>query len=77
LQGANYWIVSGSLKKTGAVKRVCGLPSLSRSCAKEPQPQPLQIEIVNAKEIGSVDKVLSVKRGDDGKMTGAVVQSLT
>jgi len=39
--------------------------------------EPLRIEVVNAEKIGTADKVLTVKRGDDGKMTAAVVQSLT
>jgi hypothetical protein len=40
---------------------------------QEPQPQPLEIKIVNAKEIGTGVRVLSVKRDDAGKMSGAVV----
>ena len=38
---------------------------------------PLRIELVNPEKVGTADKVVSVKRGDDGKMTGALVQSLT
>ena len=38
--------------------------------------KPLRIEIVNADALKS-DKVISIKRGDDGKMAAAVVQSLT
>ena len=44
---------------------------------QEAQPQPLEIKIVNAREVGTGDRVLAVKRDDTGKMTGAVVQSLT
>jgi hypothetical protein len=42
----------------------------------EPEPA-LAIKIVNAREVGATEKILRVKRDDDGKMTGAVVQSLT
>jgi hypothetical protein len=38
--------------------------------------EPLRTEVVNAEKIGA-DRVLTIKRGDDGKMTSAVVQSLT
>jgi hypothetical protein len=39
--------------------------------------QPLEIRVVNASEVGTSAKVLTVKRDDTGKMTGAVVQSPT
>jgi hypothetical protein len=38
--------------------------------------QPLEIKIVNASEIGKVDKIMTVKRDDTGKLSGAVVQSV-
>jgi hypothetical protein len=38
---------------------------------QESQPQPLQIEIVNAREIGATEKVLSIKRDSDGKLSSA------
>jgi hypothetical protein len=38
--------------------------------------QPLEITIVNASAIGKVDKVITVKRDDSGKLTGAVVQAV-
>ena len=44
---------------------------------QEAQPQPLAITIVNAKEIGSVAKVLTVKRDDTGKLSGAVSQPIS
>ena len=44
---------------------------------QETEPQPLAIEIVNAKEIGSVAKVLTVKRDDTGKLSGAVSQPIS
>ena len=33
----------------------------------------MEIKIVNAREIGEVEEILTVKRDDDGKMTGAAV----
>jgi hypothetical protein len=39
---------------------------------QESEPQPLEIKIVNAREVGTGDRVLAVKRDDTGKMTGAV-----
>src|SRR5262245_19666886 len=44
---------------------------------QESQQKPLEIRVVNASELQPPDKVVSIKRGDDGKMTAAVVQSLT
>jgi hypothetical protein len=35
------------------------------------------LQIVNASEIGKVDKVLTIKRDSDGKMTGAVSQPIS
>jgi len=39
--------------------------------------QPLEIRVVNASEVGTGVRVLSVKRDDDGKMSGAIVASPT
>ena len=47
---------------------------LVRATDEQPQ-QPLRIEIVNPETIGTGVRVLSVKRDDAGKMTGAVVAS--
>ncbi len=44
---------------------------------QETEPQPLAIEIANAKEIGSVAKILTVKRDDTGKLSGAVSQPIS
>jgi hypothetical protein len=44
---------------------------------QESQPQPLEIRVVNASEVGTGVRVLSVKRDDDGKMTGAIGASPT
>jgi hypothetical protein len=38
--------------------------------------EPLEVKIVNAGELKS-DKVLHIKRGDDGKLTGATVMNVT
>jgi hypothetical protein len=35
------------------------------------------MKIVNAREVGATEKILSVKRDDDGKMTGAIVATPT
>ncbi len=43
---------------------------------QEGEPQPLQIEIVNAKEVFSPAKILSVKRDDSGKLSGATIEPI-
>ena len=42
------------------------------SMRREAEPQVQRIEIVNAKEVGTAEKVLVIKRDDTGKMTGAI-----
>jgi hypothetical protein len=42
----------------------------------EPQP-PLQIEILNAKEIGKMDKAMKVSRDDTGRLTGAIIAPIS
>jgi len=44
---------------------------------EQPQPQPLQIEIINPEKIGSTAKILTVKRDDSGKLSGAVSQPIS
>jgi len=44
---------------------------------QEAEPQPLQIEIVNASEIGKADKALKVSRDDTGKLTGAIIAPIS
>ena len=51
------------------------IQELLRIVRDEPA-QPLEIKIVNAKDIGSVAKVLTVKRDDTGKLSGAVSQPI-
>ena len=43
----------------------------------EKPPAPIRVEITNPESLRSPDKVISIKRGDDGKMTAAISQSLT
>jgi hypothetical protein len=45
------------------------------SLRRDEPAQPLEIKIVNASEIGRVDKIMTVKRDDTGNLTGAVVQA--
>lgn len=41
------------------------------------QPEkPLRVEIVNANELAPATKVAAVKRGDDGKVSGLIVESI-
>src|SRR4029077_16008745 len=42
---------------------------------RDTTPQPLRIEVVNPEQIGTGVRVLSIKRDDAGKMSGAVVAS--
>jgi hypothetical protein len=43
----------------------------------EPEPA-LAIEIVNAREVGATDKVISIRRNDsDGKLSGATVMPVS
>ncbi len=51
------------------------IQELLRIVCDEPA-QPLEIKIVNAKDIGSVAKVLTAKRADTGKPSGAVSQPI-
>ena len=39
-------------------------------------PPPLQIQILNPEKIGKVDKVMSVKRDSEGRLSGAVLQTV-
>jgi hypothetical protein len=43
---------------------------------QENEPQPVPIMIVNAREVGATEKILSVKRDDSGKMTGAALMPI-
>ena len=44
---------------------------------QDSQPQPLAIEIVNAREIGATEKVLTIRRDDSGEMSSAAVVPVT
>jgi hypothetical protein len=61
------------LSQNGTGADVVAIREFVAIVRQETQPQPLAIQIVNAKEIGSVEKILTVKRDDSGKMTGAAV----
>jgi len=39
--------------------------------------QPLEIRVVNASEIGNVDKMMKVSRDDTGKLTGAIIAPIS
>lgn len=51
-------------------------PQGNLSLRRDEPAQPLEIKIVNASEIGRVDKIMTVKRDDTGNLTGAVVQAI-
>ena len=42
----------------------------------ETPPTPIRVEITNANELAPAGKVMTIKRNDSGKMTGAVVESV-
>jgi hypothetical protein len=44
---------------------------------QETQPQPLEIKIINAREVGAVDKVLTIKRDSEGKLSHATSMPVT
>ena len=44
---------------------------------QDSKPQPLAIEIVNAREIGATEKVLTIRRDDSGEMSSAAVVPVT
>ncbi len=64
------------LEKNGSGEARVGIAELIAHMRRETQPQPLEIRVVNANELRSPDKVISIKRGDDGKMTGAISTAL-
>ena len=46
-------------------------------CVRVEPESALAIQIVNAREIGAVEKILAVKRDDSGKLAGAVSQPIS
>jgi hypothetical protein len=44
---------------------------------QETEPQPIAIQIVNAKEVFSPAKILSVKRDEPGKLSGATIEPIS
>jgi hypothetical protein len=63
-----------SLTKNGTGADLVAVRELLRIVRDEPA-QPLEIRVVNASEVGAGVRVLTVKRDDDGKMSGMVVAS--
>ena len=51
----------------------CGFAEFIAHMRQDSKPQPLAIEIVNAREIGATEKVLTIRRDDSGKMSSAAV----
>ena len=43
---------------------------------RETPPLPIRVEITNANELAPAGKVMTIKRNDSGKMTGALVESV-
>ena len=65
------------LEKNGSGEARVRVAEFIAYMRQETEPQPLAIEIVNAKEIGSGARVLTVKRDDTGKLSGAVSQPIS
>lgn len=64
------------LEKNGSGEARVRVAEFIAHMRQESEPQPLAIEIVNAKDIGSVPKVLTVRRDDEGKLSGVVSQPI-
>jgi hypothetical protein len=67
---------SGPWQKTAAASIKLRSKNSCEIVRDEPA-QPMEIKIVNASEIGKVDKIMTVKRDSDGKLSGAVLQPVT
>ena len=63
------------------VERGIITPSVAQFIAhlrrQETEPQPPEIKIINAKEVFSPAKILTVKRSDDGKLSGATIEPIS
>jgi hypothetical protein len=64
------------LSVNGAGADVVAIREFIALVRQKAQPQPIAVTIVNAKDIGSVAKVLTVK-DDTGKLSGAVSQPIS
>jgi len=61
------------LSQNGTGADVVAIREFIKIVRQEAQPQPLEVTIVNAREVGATEKILSVKRDNSGKMVGAAV----
>jgi hypothetical protein len=65
------------LEKNGSGEQRIRVAEFIAHMRQEAEPQPLEIKIVNANEIGTADKVLKVSRDETGKMTGAIIAPIS
>jgi hypothetical protein len=65
------------LEKNGSGEARVRVAEFIAFMRQESKQQPLEIRVVNASELHPPDKVMMVKRDDEGKMAAVVVQSLT
>ena len=65
-----------AVAKNGSGADQVAIREFLRAVRNEPA-RPLEITVVNAKDIGSVAKVLTVTRDDTGNLTGAVSQPIS
>jgi hypothetical protein len=61
-----------SLMKNGSGADLVAVRELLRIVRDEPA-EPLAIQILNADQIGTAPRVMTVRRNDSGRLTGAVV----
>jgi len=54
-----------------------GPNAASNAIGRDQPAEPLAITIVNAKDVFSPAKILSVKRDDSGKLSGAVIEPIS
>ena len=64
------------LSQNGSGADVVAIREFLRMVRQDAQPQPLEIRVINAEQIGATPKVLTVNRSDDGKLTGAISQPI-
>jgi hypothetical protein len=64
------------LEKNGSGEARVRIAEFIAHVRQEAQQKPLEIRVVNPEELRAPDKVISVKRNDSGKMTGAVVTAI-
>jgi hypothetical protein len=65
------------LEKNGSGEaRVSVAQFIAHLRRQETEPQPLEIKIINAKEVFSPAKILSVKRDESGQLSGATIEPI-